>query len=93
MSRLKRISFVVEGPTDYILLDALAEHFLQADDYVLTLAGIGSVMGSFAGGIIIGVAEGIGSIFLSSAYTDAYGLVFLVLILLFKPAGLFDSNR
>jgi branched-chain amino acid transport system permease protein len=57
------------------------------------LAGIGSVMGSFAGGIIIGVSEGIGSIFLSSAYTDAYGLVFLVLILLFKPAGLFASNR
>ena len=53
------------------------------------LAGIGSVMGSFAGGTIIGVAEGIGSIFLPSAYNDAYGLVFLVLILLFKPAGLF----
>jgi branched-chain amino acid transport system permease protein len=57
------------------------------------LAGIGSVMGSFAGGIIIGVAEGIGSIFLPSAYNDAYGLVFLVLILLFKPAGLFGSDR
>ncbi|MEP7207108.1 MAG: branched-chain amino acid ABC transporter permease, partial [Casimicrobiaceae bacterium] len=57
------------------------------------LAGIGSVMGSFAGGIIIGVAEGIGSIFLPSAYNDAYGLVFLVLILLFKPAGLFGANR
>ena len=56
------------------------------------LAGIGSVMGSFAGGIIIGVAEGIGSIFLPSAYNDAYGLVLLVLILLLKPAGLF-ANR
>jgi branched-chain amino acid transport system permease protein len=53
------------------------------------LAGIGSVMGSFAGGIIIGVAEGVGSIFLPSAYNDAYGLVFLVLILLLRPAGLF----
>jgi branched-chain amino acid transport system permease protein len=57
------------------------------------LAGIGSVMGSFAGGIIIGVAEGVGSIFLPSAYNDAYGLVFLVLILLFKPAGLFGGKR
>ena len=57
------------------------------------LAGIGSVVGSLAGGVIIGVAEGIGSIFLPSAYNDAYGLVFLVLILLFKPAGLFGSNR
>lgn len=57
------------------------------------LAGIGSVMGSFAGGLIIGVAEGIGSIFLPSAYNDAYGLVFLVLILLIKPAGLFAPKR
>jgi len=56
------------------------------------LAGIGSVVGSLAGGIIIGVAEGIGSIFLPSAYNDAYGLVFLVLILLFKPAGLFADR-
>src|SRR5947207_4435761 len=57
------------------------------------LAGIGSVMGSFAGGIIIGVAEGIGSIFLPSAYNDAYGLVFLVVIMLFMPAGLFGGDR
>ncbi len=56
------------------------------------LAGIGSVLGSFVGGIIIGVAEGIGSIFLPSAYNDAYGLVFLVLILLLKPAGLLASR-
>ncbi len=56
------------------------------------LAGIGSIMGSFVGGIIIGVAEGVGSIFLPSGYNDAYGLVLLVLILLFKPAGLF-ANR
>jgi branched-chain amino acid transport system permease protein len=57
------------------------------------LAGIGSVIGSLAGGIIIGVAEGVGSIFLPSAYNDAYGLVFLVLILLIKPAGLFAPKR
>jgi branched-chain amino acid transport system permease protein len=56
------------------------------------LAGIGSVLGSLVGGIIIGVAEGIGSIFLPSAYNDAYGLVFLVLILLLKPAGLLASR-
>jgi len=36
VSRLKRISFVVEGPTDYVLLDALVEHFLNSDDYVPT---------------------------------------------------------
>lgn len=70
----------------------------MGDSYILKgieaaiLAGIGSVMGSLVGGVVIGVAEGIGSMFLPSAYNDAYGLVFLVLILLFKPAGLLGNR-
>jgi len=57
------------------------------------LAGIGSVMGSLVGGIVLGVTEAIGSIFFPQAYRDAYGLVFLVLILLFRPSGLFVRGR
>ena len=57
------------------------------------LAGIGSVMGSLVGGIVLGVTEAIGSIFLPVAYRDVYGLAFLVLILLFRPGGLFGANR
>ena len=57
------------------------------------LAGIGSVLGSLFGGIILGVTEGTGSIFLPIAFRDAYGLLFLIAILLFKPAGLFASKR
>lgn len=56
------------------------------------LAGIGSVMGSLVGGIVLGVSEAIGSLFLPQAYRDAYGLVFLVLVLLFRPAGLFGAR-
>lgn len=57
------------------------------------LAGIGSVMGSLVGGIVLGVTEAIGSIFFPQAFRDAYGLVFLVLILLFRPSGLFVRGR
>lgn len=57
------------------------------------LAGIGSVMGSLIGGIVLGVTEAIGSIYFPVAYRDVYGLVFLVLILLFRPGGLFGANR
>ena len=56
------------------------------------LAGIGSVLGSLAGGVILGVTECVGSLYLPSAYRDAYGLVFLVVILLFRPAGLFGAR-
>ena len=41
---------------------------------------------------MIGIAEGVGSIFLPLAFNDAYGLVMLVLVLLFRPAGLFGGR-
>ena len=57
------------------------------------LAGIGSVMGSLVGGILLGVTEAVGSLYFPQAYRDAYGLVFLVLFLLLRPAGLFGGRR
>jgi len=57
------------------------------------LAGIGSVIGALFGGIILGVTEGVGSLYLPLSFRDAYGLVFLVAILLFKPAGLFAGRK
>jgi branched-chain amino acid transport system permease protein len=56
------------------------------------LGGIGSLIGSLVGGVILGVTEAIGSIYLPSAFRDAYGLVFVVAILLYKPSGLFGSR-
>jgi branched-chain amino acid transport system permease protein len=56
------------------------------------LGGIGSLMGSLWGGVILGIIEAVGSIFLPTAFRDAYGLAVLVAILLFRPAGLFGSD-
>jgi len=69
-----------------------AVYILKAVEAAI-LAGIGSVMGSLFGGVLLGVTEGTGSIFLPIAFRDAYGLVFLVAILLFKPAGLFAGRK
>jgi branched-chain amino acid transport system permease protein len=57
------------------------------------LAGIGTVMGSLVGGIVLGVTEAVGSLYFPQAYRDAYGLIFLILILLLRPAGLFGGRR
>ena len=50
-------------------------------------------MGSLVGGIVLGVTEAVGSLYFPQAYRDAYGLIFLVLILLLRPAGLFGGRR
>lgn len=57
------------------------------------LAGIGSTLGALGGGVVIGVTEGVGSVFLPLAFRDAYGLILLAAILVIKPAGLFGSQR
>jgi branched-chain amino acid transport system permease protein len=57
------------------------------------LAGVGNLLGALAGGVSLGVTESVGSLYLPSAFRDAYGLVFLVAILLFRPAGLFGSQK
>ena len=57
------------------------------------LGGIGSLIGSLAGGVILGVTEAVGSIYLPGAFRDAYGLIFVVAILLYQPSGLFGDER
>ena len=56
------------------------------------LGGIGVIPGAMAGGIILGVIEALVSGFLSSTFRDAAAFVILIVILLFKPSGLFGKN-
>ena len=56
------------------------------------LGGIGIIPGAMMGGIILGVVEAMVSGFLSSTFRDAAAFGILILILLYKPAGLLGKN-
>ena len=55
------------------------------------LGGIGIIPGAMMGGII-GIVEAMVSGFLSSTFRDAAAFGILILILLYKPAGLLGKN-
>ena len=58
---------------------------------VVILGGLGSISGSMIGGLVLGLAESFGTL-VSSAYKDAVGFVLVILILLYRPDGLFKRS-
>ncbi|WP_366552822.1 branched-chain amino acid ABC transporter permease [Aquibaculum sediminis] len=59
---------------------------------VIVLGGLGRVGAAVAGGLLLGVVEVMGAAYISSSYRDAYGLLVFLIILLFKPEGLFGRS-
>ncbi|MBI4961998.1 MAG: branched-chain amino acid ABC transporter permease [Desulfomonile tiedjei] len=55
------------------------------------LGGLGNGYGAVAAGFILGILEALGAGLISSAYKDAVSLVILLLVLFYKPSGLFGS--
>jgi branched-chain amino acid transport system permease protein len=57
------------------------------------LGGIGSVPGAMAGGLVLGFVEEFVAGYTSSNYRDAIAFTVLIIVLLFRPEGLFGKGR
>jgi branched-chain amino acid transport system permease protein len=60
---------------------------------IVVLGGLGSVPGAIAGGVLLGVVESLGAVYVSSAYKDGIGFVLFLAVLLYRPSGLFGAGR
>jgi branched-chain amino acid transport system permease protein len=58
---------------------------------VIVLAGLGSMMGTFVGGIVLGVAEALSAAAVGGAYREVVGLVIFFVVLVARPQGLFGK--
>ncbi len=59
---------------------------------VLILGGLGNVRGAMAGGFILGIAEVFSVAYGASSYRDAVAFGIIILILFFRPEGLFAKK-
>ncbi|HEY7466232.1 MAG TPA: branched-chain amino acid ABC transporter permease [Dehalococcoidia bacterium] len=59
---------------------------------VVVLAGMGSIIGAFVAGILLGEAEALSVYVFGASYREVVGLVLFVLVLLIRPQGLFGRR-
>jgi branched-chain amino acid transport system permease protein len=80
------------SPTYYIF-PQVGQPFTLKAFVIVVLGGMGSVMGATVGGVLIGATESLAGAYISSGLKDLVVYVLFLLILLFKPAGLFGKSR
>jgi branched-chain amino acid transport system permease protein len=56
------------------------------------LGGIGNIPGAMLGGLILGMLEMLGSVYISTAYKDVFVFLILILVLIFRPTGILGEK-
>lgn len=92
-SSLAGIGSVLVG-MKYPKIDPLMGMMIGLKAFVAAvLGGIGNIAGAVLGGLLMGLSEEIVVAYLSSTYRDALAFGILIIILLFRPAGLLGRSQ
>lgn len=59
---------------------------------IIILGGLGSVPGAIVGGFALALAEVFSSTYISNAFSEAIGFLFLLVVLAVRPTGLFSKG-
>jgi len=58
---------------------------------IVIIGGLGSIPGAIAGGLLLGIAENITIFTIGGAWKDAIAFLILIIVLIFRPTGLFGE--
>jgi len=59
---------------------------------VVVLAGMGAIIGTFFGGLVLGVAEAVSAVVVGGPYREVVGLLIFFCVLVARPQGLFTGE-
>jgi branched-chain amino acid transport system permease protein len=103
VSRIHGFSFALgialAGMAGGLLLPALylfpsvGEDFTTKAFVIVVLGGMGSIEGAALGGLVLGLAESLTSLYLGDQWKLVVGFTIFLLVLSFKPSGIFGRQR
>jgi branched-chain amino acid transport system permease protein len=76
----------------YAVFPYIADAILLNAFVVVVLGGLGNVVGAAVSGLLLGLLESFGAIYVSAAYQTLLGFAVLLLMIVLRPAGLFASG-
>ncbi len=103
VNRVVSVTFVVGSATAALGGVLIASHIGQINFYIgfiagikafvaAVLGGIGSIPGAVLGSFVLGWTESFATGYISSDYEDVFAFLFLVFILIFRPAGILGRS-
>jgi branched-chain amino acid transport system permease protein len=75
------------------LFPSVGEDYTLKAFVIVVLGGMGSIEGAAAGGLALGIAESITSLYLGNQWALAVDFVLFLLMLSLKPSGIFGRQR
>ena len=90
-SALAGLAGLLIGST-FLLQPTMGNMVVLKSFTVVILGGMGNFYGAAGAGLLLGITEGLTAGFITSDFKDIFAFVMVVIVLLFKPEGIFSRR-